>query len=135
MVAEKPDYPWTYWYAYPQDCLFVRKVFGIGKDAFPVSFKEIYQNDMHARLILTEIPQAQLEYTRDVQDEILFDPAFIKAFSLALAADLAVTLTGDGSLAQRILQKYALAVEEARRCNMMESFDIHEGKSTFLEER
>ena len=135
LVTQKPQEQWPYWYAYPQDCLFVRKVFGTGKEAFAVSFKEIYQNDIHMRLILTGIAQAQLEYTKDVKDESLFDPAFVKALSLALAADLAITLTGDGALAQRILQKYALALEEARRCNMTENFDVHRGQSVFIEER
>lgn len=135
LLSQQAPSDWPYMYAYPQDALFIRRVFGAGNYAHACTFKEIYQNDIHARVILSVVPQAQAEYTCDVKDEGLFDAAFVKAFSLALAADLAIALTGDGSLAQRILQKYALALDEARRCNMTEGFDLPQAKSAFLEER
>ncbi|MBR3603333.1 MAG: hypothetical protein IKL48_01365 [Elusimicrobiaceae bacterium] len=135
LLPQKTPSEWPYMYAYPQDCLFIRRVFGQGGYAQSTAFKEIYQHDIHARVIFSGISQAQAEYTQDVKDEGMFDPAFVKTFSLALAADLAVALTGDGALAQRILQKYTLALDEARRCNMTESFDIHQGKSSFWEAR
>ena len=62
------------------------------------------------------------DYTRRITDENQFDPAFVKCLSLALAADLAVVLTGDTGLASQILQKYLLALDEARRSNMTENF-------------
>ena len=126
---------WPYMYAYPQDCLFLRRVFGAGNHHQACEFKELYQNDIHAKVIYCGIDQARAEYTRDVTDEGGFDPAFVKAFSLALAADLAVTLTGDVALTQRILQKYTLVLDEARRCNMTENFELHHGSSAFWEER
>ena len=61
-------------------------------------------------------------YTRRVADETQFDPLFVKAFALALAQDLALTLTGDLSLAGRISQQYVLTLDEARRSNMTENF-------------
>ena len=124
-----------YVYAYPQDCLFVRKVYAKGNDKHPVCFQEVYAQDIQARTIVCALAQAQVEYTRDVRDEALFDPAFAKAFSLALAADLAMTLSADNTLAQRILQKYTLALDEARRSNMSEGFSLHQPESTFVEHR
>lgn len=126
---------WPYAYAYPQDCLFLRRVFEPGRGGRAAAFKEIYQQDIHSRVILTGAARARAEYTRDVMDENMFDPAFVKAFALALAADLALTLTGDSSLAQRALQKYTLALDEARRSNMSERFDVHAGRSAFTEAR
>lgn len=124
-----------YMYAYPQDCLFLRKVFTAGNIAHPVSFKELYRKDQQARVIICQAPQARAEYTRDVRDSSVFDPAFVKAFSLALAADLALTLSADPTLSQRILQKYTLALEEARRSNMTENFEQYTGQSVFVESR
>lgn len=135
LLGQNQDAQWPYMYAYPQEALFVRRVFGGKHHTQACAFKEIYQHDIRSRVILAGIPQARAEYTRDVKDEGLFDPAFVKAFSLALAADLAVALTADGALAQRILQKYTLALDEARRCNMTENFEVHQGKSAFWEER
>lgn len=135
LLADGLEGEWPYMYAYPQDCLFLRRIFCRGPRGKSYAFKEIYQNDIHARVIFCGAEQAQAEYTRDVKDEALFDPAFVKAFSLALAADLAVTLSGDAGLAQRVLQKYTLALDEARRANMTESYDVHTPTSAFVEER
>lgn len=135
LLADEPDENGRYSYAYPQDCLFVRKVFAPGRGHHPCAFQELYRKDLQARVILCAAEQARAEYTRDVRDESMFDPAFAKAFSLALAADLAITLTADGSLSQRILQKYTLALDEARRSNMTENFDVRPGESTFVEHR
>lgn len=127
-----------YVYAYPQDCLFLRKVYAggnCGKTNGPVAFKELYRQACQARVIICQVPQARAEYTRDVTDTTIFDPAFVKAFSLALAADLAVALSADMALAQRILQSYMLALDEARRSNMTENYEIRQGKSAFVESR
>lgn len=124
-----------YVYAYPQDCLFLRKVFAEGNLDVSWKFQEFYRQDIHARVILCALPQAQAQYTRNMCDESLFDPAFVKAFSLALAADLAVTLSADMALSQQILQKYTLALDEARRSNMTENFERHQGESAFVENR
>ncbi len=133
LLAKKEGAAYLYTYAYPQDCLFLRRVFGAAAKNTP--FKEIFDQDLHARVILSGLDQAKAEYTRDVNDENLFDPAFIKAFSLALAADLALALTGDQNLAQQMLQKYSLTLQEARRSNMSERVDVHKGRSAFVEAR
>ncbi len=126
---------WPYAYAYPADCLFLRKVFASAQPQTARAFKEIYLKDLHARAVLCAVAQAYGEYTRDVTDATLFDPAFVKAFSLALGADLAVALSGDAALASRLLQKYALALDEARRSNMTERFDVCAPQSAFVEVR
>ncbi len=128
-VGNNPEYT----YAYPQDCLFVRKVYAKGQAHYPVAFKELYRKETQARVILCPAVQAQAEYTRDVTDTVAFDPAFVKAFSLALAADLAITLSADMTLAQRILGSYTLALEEARRSNMTENYEIRQPESAFVE--
>ncbi len=135
LLAGNSEEEWPYMYAYPQDCLFLRRVFAPGPQGRNGAFKEVYNQDLHARVIFSGIEQARAEYTRDVKDESLFDPAFVKAFSLALAADLAVALTGDSTLARTVLQKYTLVLEEARRSNMSENFDIRRADSAFVEAR
>ena len=135
LLDERRGGEWPYAYAYPADCLFLRKVYAPAQPQRARAFKEMYQKDLHARTILCAVPQAYAEYTRDVTDATLFDPAFVKAFSLALGADLAVALSGDASLAHRLLQKYTLALDEARRSNMTERFDVCAPQSAFVEVR
>ena len=111
------------------------KVYPAGQPERPIAFQECYRKDIPGRIIICAVVGAEALYTRDITDTTQFDPAFIKALSLGLAADLATTLTGDMNLASQVLQKYTLALEEARRSNMTESFEIHDAKSIFVESR
>ena len=133
LVRQENSQTWPYWYAYPQDCLFIRRVFSANTPHQAQPFEERYSQDMSGRVIGCAVPQASAEYTRKVGDESIFDPAFVKAFSLALAADLAFSLTADAGLGQRILQKYTLALDEARRSNMTENFERPMSESAFVE--
>ena len=122
-------------YKYPAQALFVRRVFcpEQGRQALP--FREYFRADLHCRVLETAASQAYAEYTRRVLDENLFDPAFVKSFSLALACDLAVALTGDSALASQLLEKYTLSLDEARRSNMTENFTRAQDSSAFTEVR
>ena len=123
-----------YVYKYPTQALFVRRVFTQdGTKNLP--FREIFRTDLHSRVLETAAPQAYAEYTRRILDENLFDPAFVKSFSLALACDLAVALTGDSTLASQILQKYTLSLDEARRSNMTENYTRAASSDAFTEVR
>lgn len=136
VLLEDPSAPaYPYLYQYPADGLFVRKVFAGESGRKPFEFKEVYRRRINQRAIQTPAPQAVAEYTRDVQDATQFDPAFVKAFSLALAADLALTLTGDEGLSRLMLTRYAQSLEEARRSNMSEEFQIPPAESVFMEAR
>lgn len=108
-----------YLYHYPADALFVRSV---EKQGRKIPFVERFDLQAHGRVLATKEPGCLVCYTRRVADETQFDPLFVKAFALALAQDLAITLTGDLSLAGRISQQYALTLDEARRSNMTENF-------------
>ena len=136
VLLEDPSAPaYPYLYQYPADGLFVRKVFAGDSGRKPFEFKEVYRRRINQRAIQTPAPQAVAEYTRDVQDATQFDAAFVKAFSLALAADLALTLTGDEALSRLLLTRYAQSLQEARRSNMSEGFQIPPAESAFMEAR
>ena len=136
VLLEDPSAPaYPYLYQYPADGLFVRKVFAGDSGRKPFEFKEVYRRRVNQRAIQTPAPQAVAEYTRDVQDATQFDSAFVKAFSLALAADLALTLTGDEALSRLLLTRYAQSLQEARRSNMSEGFQIPPAESAFMEAR
>ena len=100
-----------------------------------VPFTEFFRPDLATRVLLVQTPQASVEYTRRITDENLFDPAFVKSFSLALACDLAVALTADVQLAAQLLQKYTLSLEEARRSNTSENFLKVPAEDAFTEVR
>ncbi len=122
-------------YKYPAEALFVRRVFDPNSGRKSLKFREFFRTDLHCRVLGTTSSQAYAEYTRRILDENLFDPAFVKSFSLALACDLAVALTGDSSLASQLLQKYTLSLDEARRSNMTENFSRAAQNDAFTEVR
>lgn len=122
LLAKESDAEGSFIYKYPAEALFIRRIFLPQAPQQSLPFKERFRSDLHCRTLSVAGRTAHAEYTRRITDENLFDPAFVKSFSLALACDLAVALTGDAQLAAQILQKYTLSLEEARRSNMTENF-------------
>ena len=123
-----------FYYQYPPDALFIQRVCGAyNKRGFP--FEERYDALLAARILITKVPAAHAVYTRKTVDETQFDAAFVKVFSLALACDLAVALTGDNSLAMQLTQKYTLCLDEARRSNMTENYRVACDRDAFSEVR
>lgn len=135
LVENNPDAPLGYVYQYPADALFVRRVFRQDGRETPCTFKEAYLRRLNTRILQTAEPEAYCEYTKDIKDERLFDSAFVKSFSLALAVDLTLPLTGDNALAQSLIKKYTLSLDEARRSNMSENYEQKLQQSVFVEVR
>jgi len=133
LLEEEPDAQDRFVYKYPAEALFIRRVFDEARSRMP--FEEYYRTDLHSRVLLVPAGQAYADYTCRITDENLFDTAFIKSFSLALACDLAVALTADSQLAAQLLQKYTLSLEEARRSNASETFATVPAEDAFTEVR
>lgn len=106
--------PWLYEYAYPSDCLLMRRIMpsvqvtpvagGTGQPspvaamAPPVKF--ILSTDMDAsgnpvQVILTNQPQAVGIYTFRNQNTQMFDPLFVQCLAHYLGARICIPLTGD----------------------------------------
>lgn len=123
-----------FYYQYPPDALFIQRVYGENNTPGP-AFEERYEAALATRVIVTKIPYARAIYTRKTVDETQFDAAFVKVFSLALACDCALALTGDASLAMQLTQKYTLCLDEARRSNMTENCRVVCDRDAFSEVR
>ncbi len=133
LLESEPDVQGRFTYKYPSEALFIRNISETGRERLP--FQEFFRPDLHSRVILTPSEHARAYYTCRITDENLFDPAFIKCFSLALACDLAVVLSADMQLAAQLLQKYTLSLAEARRSNATESFHTVPATDAFTEVR
>lgn len=133
LLEEGADSQGRFVYKYPADALFIRGVFD--ENHHRLGFEEYFRPDLHSRVLLVPAAQAYVQYTGRITDETLFDAAFVKSFSLALACDLAVALTADTQLAAQLLQKYTLSLEEARRSNTEESFLKVPAEDAFTEVR
>jgi len=120
-------------YKYPADALFIQRVFAAGQPH--VCFEERFDIEHHTRLLITKAGGAFAIYTRRITDETQFDESFAGCFALALAAELAVTLTGDYPLANMMSQKLMMRLDEARRANMTEKTSFLPQTDAFSEVR
>lgn len=86
-----------YMYTYISDAVKVLRVVDpLGLDT-PIPF-EVARNSSDVKVILTDQSSAEFRYTKRITDTSQFDPEFTMAFSYALAAKLAMPLTGERAI-------------------------------------
>lgn len=131
---------WKYVYAYPSDALTVRFLFPdisrdtnltITDDYWPVrGLKELVRENPYetalgdnGRIILTDLCDAYIGYTQNIDDATYFPPDFVDVFSLYLAHKMTyaiVGVSGDGRALRRDLYQqyeYELAKTRANDAN------------------
>jgi hypothetical protein len=92
---------WDYMYTYITDAIWIRGIVDPLKGKVPIKF-EIARNSVNVKVILTDQDTAEFFYTQRVTNPADFDPEFVIAFSYALSARMAMSLTGDGGIAQSL---------------------------------
>jgi len=81
--------------------------------------------EVEGGVLLTNEEEANIKYVGQVEDEALFDPLFIEALTLKLAAKLAKPLTGSAPLGDAFLTEYArITAPLARRIDGSEGQPI-----------
>ncbi len=97
--ATNPQMPWAYEYALPNNWLKTRAVrpqpgFLFDPAPTPTLFAEAFDNDLepNQQVILTNVPNAIIVYTRRVTDPITWEADFIEGLAAALARRLAPLL-------------------------------------------
>lgn len=152
---------WEYLYAYPSQCLMVRRIFdstlcdpsleGVGfvNYTYDYDFSQFYDlyKDILYRFKITMTPTtfqkaiaahinpAYVEYTYRVTDTSMWDEHFRDALSFNLAARLARTLTGNTDLGVQAMQMYSAVVGEAKRLDAQEDRNHRNKMSSFQRAR
>ena len=131
-----PPPPWLYSYAYPSDCLRLRQLVsalgysgGVGAYGYPVLAgaggasermrKFAVATDTNSsgntiNVVLANLDNALAVYTAQITDPTMWDPNFQQALVVALAARLAMPLTGSAQLKQELLQEAQAYIQNAR---------------------
>lgn len=124
--AAKNDNPeWAQAYALPGDCLRALRVFGAPGTLDP-SLSEILR-DAEARFeiiggtVYTDLAQAYIEYVSKASDPTCFDACFSEILSLKLAADMAMSLTGNAEYGSYYAQRAAQALGRAKEIDAGEA--------------
>jgi len=153
-LADESVVGWGYVYSFPNDCVFVRKVYADDSNNFELPFfsnsvpfalpttnpegieyRVIYQPDLGLPVIVTNINPSYIEYTGRVVDPNIYDALFKKALSYKLASELSPMLNGDTSQRDRLTQLYMATMSEAAKANGIEDGVPQRHKSAYLDVR
>ncbi len=107
-LKEKPLFGYDYQFVVPSDCLRVWKT----------SNQQRYQ--VEGRHILADRNSFSFIGISRIEDATLFDPMFVEALALRLAAELAVPLTASVSLKENLVKEYQQFVQQAKTASAME---------------
>lgn len=111
IVTPEGSYGYSNYFQIPADCLSVLSCTG--------NADELHDgNRMDWRVEGITIGANEdivyIRYLRRIDDESLFSKSFIRAFAARLAGDLAIPLTESKQLEQTMLQKYEMALSDAK---------------------
>ena len=138
LVEESPSDEWDYSYAYPSDCLKIRRILsGVRNDdrASRVPYRIIAGDNQ--QLIYSDQEDAELEYTVRVTDTNRFSADFIMALSLRLASYIAPRVTGGDRFKQgeKALKMYMYEIELAKASAVNEEQPEELPESEFIQAR
>lgn len=138
LVEEDPTDEWAYSYRYPTDCLLFRRILsGARVDTRETRIKYVLGQDDDGRLLYTDQPDAEGEYTVNVTDVQQFDPHFVQALACLLAFYLAPQLTGGDPvrLGERAGALYVRLIRQAQGLAFNEEARDPEPESSLILER
>ena len=101
----EPIFGWNYIYQLPADYIKVVEVDPVSK--YMVEKKNILSNEKTLYLLYAAIPT-------DINN---LDPLLVESIAMKLAWEISETLTSKAGLKQEMMQKYIIALQEARSAN------------------
>ena len=116
----------SYGYEYPADCLKAQKIRDGESDFFyPFIIKDyVITGPADSKLILTNLPDAFLEYTVALTETSLFSPIFINALSKKLAAEISWPLTKDLRIQKQAFDQFFLADQNVKQKDSSEQLPV-----------
>ncbi len=124
---------YLYSWDYPNDCICARDVFESGNkklNTFSISTLDDGQ-----KIILTNVTNPILRYTRRIEQEIYYTCEFTMALAYYLASLTSNVITGSMQKGENAYQKYRQILKRAKVLNAQEGADIIYDESTYLDAR
>ena len=120
---KKTVHGYDYVYAYPSECLAVRKIYneqGASVKEYEKEKYDIFVMDNGVVAIACNVEDALIEYTYDVVDADTFSVDFVEALSRLIAYNIAQPLTGSSNMAQEQYQVFQAMIANAKLANANE---------------
>lgn len=106
--ADAPPQEWTYRYSWPSDCVAARLIENpLGLDADAVPFDSELGASDETRSIVTDMPEAVLIYTKDLDSPTLYSMHFINMMATQLAVFINPEITGKVRIATRLEREFS----------------------------
>ena len=115
----EPIFGWNYIYQLPADYIRVVEVEPVSK--YMVEKRNILSNEKTLQLLYVAIPT-------DINN---LDPLLAEAVAMKLAWEIAETLTSKAGLKQEMMQKYIIALQEARSANSKDKTPERRERTTY----
>ncbi len=113
-----PPAQWSYMYAYPSNALKVWRIVNpldpMQNKLPPIEFT-IAGNSDDVKVLLTEESEPEFEYSKKVTNSFEWDANFDTALSWSIAEYIAMPITGDGMIRDRMAQEAARYLGIAQR--------------------
>ena len=117
----EPIFGWNYIYQLPADYIKVVEVEPVSK--YIVEKKNILSNEKTLHLLYVATPT-------DINN---LDPLLAEAIAMKLAWEIAETLTSKAGLKQEMMQKYIIALQEARSANSKDRTPERRERNSFYD--
>ena len=145
-TSSYPMPPWLYEYSWPSNALLVQAIVPVLSNysypfilanaaAFQIGSDRNVANTADVRVLLTNLLSAIAVYTKDVDDPLLYPPLFIDAFSSALAAKIALPLTGDKDLAKLMFALANDSIRQARADDANQGLTVIDHEASWITAR
>ena len=119
-----PEGVWGFRYQYPADAVSIREICNpLGPDADAIPFEIELSSDGLRKTILTDVEDATVIYTKDLETTSLYTAFFVEALSYLLAHHIAYTITGKRTIRQEMLEIYNQYIQLAPAQNANERVD------------
>lgn len=124
---------YKYCYDYPNNCICARDLFQ--KDSYVQQKFCVSSIDDGSIVILTDVENAILRYTRRVEKEVFFSCEFIMALAYYLASLTSNVIVGSVQKGEIAWEKYNKILSHAKVLNAYESGENIYDENTYLDSR
>jgi hypothetical protein len=115
-LATPPVFGYDHQFQIPSDCL---RVFEVSSGWSDVESETEFE--IEGKALLTDMNTCYIRYIFRQTDPTQFDSSFVNAIAARLAAEMAYSITGHGSMATAMMQIYEQKMSAARSADAQES--------------
>ena len=122
-----------YCYDYPNDCICAREILDNKTDT---TYKFVISSlDNSQKVILCDVEEAILRYTKRIDKEVFYTSEFSMALAFYLASLTSSVITGSIQKGELAYEKYKSIIKKAKLLNAQEGMDNIYEDSTYIDSR